>query len=63
MGKLRAAKKSRGHYAAKKKTNVDEQKSVPTSSLETIVLRTKEKSFNSVKTKTSRPKVSVPRGA
>ena len=63
MGKLRAAKKSRGHYAAKKETNVDEQKPVPTSSLETIVLRTKEKSFNSVKTKTSRPKVSVLRDA
>lgn len=51
MGKLRTAKKSRGHYAAKKETDSDVHDSVPISSLETIALRTKDKSFSGVKNK------------
>ena len=45
MGKLRSAKKSRGHYAAKKETNLDNQDL--TSGLESVTLRTKEQSFAS----------------
>ena len=45
MGKLRAAKKSRGHYAAKKERDLDDQDSVSTSGLESVTLHTKEQSF------------------
>lgn len=54
MGKLRAAKKSRGHYTAKKEVDLDEHNSTSTSNLETITLRTKDKSFSSVKSKVSK---------
>ena len=43
MGRLRAAKKSRGHYVAKKGT--DKQDSVSTIDLEAISLHTKKQSF------------------
>ena len=54
MGKLRTAKKSRGHYAAKKEEDSDVHNSVPISSLETIALHTKDKSFSGVKDKVSK---------
>ena len=49
MGKLRTVKKSRGHYAAKKETDLDEHSSIPISSLENIALHTK--GFSGVKDK------------
>ena len=47
MGKLRAVKKSRGHYVVKKGTNLDVQDSASTSGLESVTLHTKEQSFSS----------------
>lgn len=44
MGKLRVAKKSRGHYAAKKEEDMGEHDS---SNLEAVTLHTKEKGFTS----------------
>lgn len=59
MGKLRAVKKSRGHYAAKKEGNLEEdQDSVSTSGLESVTLHTKEQSF---KNSTSKANKSVSR--
>ena len=51
MGKLRTVKKSRGHYAAKKETDLDEHSSIPISSLENIALHTNGKGFSGVKDK------------
>ena len=52
MGKLRAAKKTRGHYAAKKERNLNDQDSVSASGLESVTLHTKEQSFKNSTSKT-----------
>lgn len=61
MGKLRAVKKSRGHYAAKKH-GLDVHDSVQTSGLEAITLHTKEQSFSASKNKVSKKETNKPRG-
>ena len=42
---MRAAKKSRGHYAAKKRTDLNKQDSVSASELEAISLHSKKQSL------------------